>query len=326
MTASTGKPRPVPQRVAWFDGATLSHGDLAAALAHEERMLALHVAALHHTHGVALGLGTALGTDGVSVLVGPGLAYTATGNALMLTMATPAPVFPTSVAVADLVISAPLAGYERACERVLDCDGRSRRPVPLLRWIPAEGKGATCSPECDAGRLVEVVVLGRYVRRPDGSLGGPDTRGRPVARGLLRPHLAQFALGPGALTWSEGAFDFVATVDTSVAGFSTVPRYSVSLSTVGVWPGGVVGPFVAVDSPTATSFVLRLLFAAPPGTPPGTGLPAPAILAQLATLSVVWLGAENARGCPPLFAAWTFFDLNPSLWSGALAALQGGAQ
>lgn len=311
MSGPARRPRPVPERVAWFDGSALTHGDLAAAVAHEERMLSLHVAALHDTWGVALGLTVALGTDGRSVLVGPGIAYTARGDALILAAATPAPVFPPGVMAADLVISAPTPGDAWPCERVLDCDGRARRALPTLRW--------------ETAATGEDVPLARFARRADGTLAGPDHRERRVARGLLRPHLAHGALGPGALAWSHAAFDFVATVDTRAAGFSTTPRYAAWVAATGAWPNGAVGPFVSVEGATANSFTLRLLFAAPPGTPAGGGPLALPILERLAAVSVVWLGAESARGCPPSVFASTVVQLNPSLWSAALAALQGGA-
>ncbi|MHB1224675.1 MAG: hypothetical protein ACYC2G_11645 [Gemmatimonadaceae bacterium] len=325
MSTPVSRPRPVTERVAWSDGCALTHGDLAAAVAHEERMLALHVAALHDTWGVALGLAVAVGADGRSVLVGPGLAYTAGGHALILAVATPAPAFPSGASTADLVIGAPLPDDAWPCERLAHCDGRTRRARLSLRWAPVESEGLPRQRCVGAYQIGEEVVLSRFVRRADGTLPGPDRRPRQTARGLLRPHLAHGALGPGALSWSHAAFDFVATVDTRVAGFSTPPRYAAWVAAAGAWPGGVVGPFVSIEDATATSFTLRLLFAARPGTPAGSGPLSLPILQRLTTTSVVWLGAENARGCPPSLTASAILELDPSLWSVALAALQGGA-
>ncbi|GJG89725.1 hypothetical protein tb265_49060 [Gemmatimonadetes bacterium T265] len=319
----TPGPRPVPQRVLWSEGAALTHRDLGDAVAYEARLLALHVAALHDTWGVALGLTLALSGDGRSVLVGPGLAYTCAGDALVLAAATPAPPFPPAVLMADLVVGAPAAGEAWPCERLRDCDGRAPRERPSLRWetaVDASDPTALFGASLARGvRLGADVPLGRFTRRPDGTLAGPALGVRRVARGLARPHLGFGALAAGALAWAGGPAEFVATVDTSAAGFTTPPRYAVWLAAGGTWPAGVVGPFASVEAAGKTSFALRATYAVRPFTP----FPAGAVRAHLAAASALWVGVEDARGCPPALLLSHAFDAGP--WAAALAALQGNA-
>jgi hypothetical protein len=221
-----GRPRPAPQRVAWHQDAALRRDDLAAAVAHEERMLALHVAAAHDTWGVALGLALAPSGDRRGVLVGPGVAYTCRGDALALTAPTPAPPFPAAAARADLVISAPRAGDAHPCERVARCDGLPpARAAASLRWeavaLAADPSSAFAGGLARGVRLGDDVPLGSFTRRADGTLDGPDHAQRRVARSLARPHVAVGTLPRGALDWRQTGDGLVATVDTISAGFST---------------------------------------------------------------------------------------------------------
>lgn len=320
-TSSPPRPRPAMQRVQWFTGAELTHRDLADAVAHEARMLALHVAALHDTWGVAPGLTLALSSDQRSVLVGPGVAYTSIGDALVLAKPTPAPPFPATALMADLVIAAPNANDAWPCERLHDCGGQVPRERPSLRWEtaadasnPAALFSATLAPGI---RFGEDVPLGRCTRHPDGTLAGPDLQVRRTARGLVRPHVGFGVLAPGTLAWVGTGAELTASVDTSAAGFTLPPRYVVWLTAGDPWPAGVIGPFVSIQSPDTASFTLGLLCAV---RSPAT-LPAAAVRARAAGASVFWIGVESTSGCSPSLAGPNTLD--PGLWAAALAALQG---
>ena len=314
------RPRAVPERVRWHDDALLCHGDLAAAVAHEERLLALHVSALHDTWGVALGLTLAASDDRRRVLVGPGVAYTALGEALWIGVAVEAPPFPAEAARADLVVALPRAGVASPCERLVRCDGLPVRDAEVsLRWetvaLASDPASAFARGLADGVRLGHDVPLGSFTRRADGTLDGPDNAERRVARSLSRPHVALGTIPSGALDWHQTGDGLVASVDTSAHGFSTAPRYAAWLASGFTWPADVVGPFVSIAQATRTSFAARLVF----GGRAGAGVQPGVFLEGAVMSSLVWLGVESTSGCPPVV---TLPGLNAASWSAALGLLQ----
>ncbi|MEP6733593.1 MAG: hypothetical protein ABJE10_23305 [bacterium] len=283
------KPRPLPQRISWFEGSRLAHRDLADAVEHEARMLELHVRTIHDTWGIAFGLTTALSTDKRSVVVQRGLAYTCRGASVFLVAPTtlPAPLPSVSGVVFDLVITKArqLVGCETPA---LDCNYNRIPSRATLMWVPVDAKQpCTCDVSDDA------VHLGRFTRNGAGLLTGPDNSFRRNVRALVRPHVASGVTRAGALTWNNGTADLIAQVDTSAAGFTTTPVYLASLATSTTWPKGFVAPFVGVTAATPTSFTLHLTFAAQPPA----FVPIFAMKAQIDALTFSWVGIESAIGC-----------------------------
>ncbi len=283
------RPRAVPERIEWYEGSRLTRRDLADAIEHEARMLELHVRAVHDTHGVAFGLGVALAAGAKAVVVQPGLAYGCRGASVLLHAATTIDAPPASVSGTrfDLVLVA--AQQTGACARPeLDCTGARVPAHASLRWRSAEDD-AHCS--CDVPD--DAIELGRFVRSAAGTLAGPDNARRRTVRGLVRPHVASGVTAPGALTWTQGSSDLVASIDTSAAGFTTTPIYLVGISSLTSWQGGLVAPFVSVGQATPTRFNVHVSIAA---KPPALVL----LFAQLdlaKELSIAWTGVESAVGC-----------------------------
>lgn len=283
------RPRVVPERIHWHEGSRLTRRDLADAIEHEARMLELHVRAVHDTFGVALGLGVALAAGAKAVVVQPGLAYGCRGASVLLPAATTIATPPASVAGTrfDLVLVA--ARPPRACaEPELDCTGAPVHARASLRWRAVDDDAA-----CDCDIPDDTIELGRFVRSPAGVLTGPDNARRRVVRGLARPHVASGVAAPGALAWTQGASDLVASIDTSAAGFTTTPVYLAQIASPTPWVSGLVAPFVSVGQASPTRFNVHLSIAA---KPPSLVL----LFAQLdlaKELSIAWTGVESAIGC-----------------------------
>jgi hypothetical protein len=283
------RPRAVPERIHWYDGSRLTRRDLAAAIEYEARMLELHVRGVHDTHGIAFGLGVALAAGARAVVVQPGLAYGCRGASVVLGAATTLEAPPASVAGTrfDLVLVA--AQVIGACAQPeLDCTGARIPARASLRWRADDD-----DTRCDCDTPDDAIELGRFVRSPAGALAGPDDARRRTVRGLVRPHVASGTTVPGALTWTQGSSDLVASIDTSAAGFTTTPVYLVGISSPTPWQGGLVAPFVSVAQATPTRFNVHLSIAA---KPPSLVL----LFAQLdlaKELSIAWTGVESAIGC-----------------------------
>lgn len=324
----TRPPRP-PQRVTWFDGASLRRRDLHDAIAHEARMLELHVSATHRTWGVALGYAVAVSDDRRQIVVGPGLAYTCRGQALILAQGVRLDVPPSAPGVNgpqafDLVVSPAPRGEARPCERVVACDGRDPVRRVGLRWEFAGpvGPGALDPPLAAGIRLGDDVPLARFFRFPPGVLGLPDLSVRRIARGLSRPHVAFGVAGAGELVWQPQSYRLVATVDTSEHGFTSVPRYFVSLAASPALGGNVLGAFLRLEVSSTTSFRVGLTFAVRPGNPPTLA----SLLSRTGDVRVTWVGVEMARGCPPSLAGGQIITLagvaiDPAPWLTPLALL-----
>ncbi len=107
MKSLSPTPSPALTRVTWAEGSRLTKRDLADAIAHEARMLELHVATMHGAWGIASGLRILIGADLRSVRVSPGSAYTARGEAVVVvdTITVPAPAG--AGATFDLLLSSP---------------------------------------------------------------------------------------------------------------------------------------------------------------------------------------------------------------------------
>jgi len=285
----TRTPRALPQRIEWFEGSGLTHRDLADAVAHEARMLELHVRAIHDTFGIAIGLTTAVVAGARAVTVQPGLAYGCRGVSLVLYTATTIAAPPPSVAGSLFDLELEAARAQSGCRSPeVDCSGARIPNRDRLHWRAVDD-ARRCHWD-DAGDRVH---LGRFVRSTAGTLTGPDDGFRRRVRGLVRPHVVSGLTAPGTLTWAQGTSDLVAAIDTSAAGFTTTPVYLATIASPTPWTGGLVAPFVSVAQATPTRFNVHVSIAA---KPPALVL----LFTQLdlaKELSISWTGVENAVGC-----------------------------
>ena len=314
-------PRPI-ERVRPMRDMRLDARDLRDASDHARRMVEWHVVGVHDTWGVALGLELTVSDDHTQVVVAPGLAYTARGEALVLPRAVRLDAPATaSGSFVDLAMRRGTIRDLGRCERPRTCPGE--RPAPPVSaevfWGGETGRPAGVA---DTGvRVGSEVPLGRFRRNVAGRLIGPDHSVRRAVRRFSRPHVGYGSVTADALQWG-GTWPWIeATVDTRAAGFSVAPIYVVTLVDVPDPPEGAVGPFVEVRGATRDAFHLRLNVASRAGSPSATL----AYLDVLRTTSVNWFGAESMTGCPPTFSLFDFltrFDLG-SFWSEVIARIGG---
>ena len=292
-------PTPPITRVAWAEGSRLTHRDLADAIEHESRMLALHVVAMHGTWGVALGLRLAIGSDLHSVRLTAGGAYTARGESVVVaeSMLVHGPVGASGAY--DLLIS-PAAARTRCSRDVLPaCAGRTRTDAPTLRWVAASPFGLG-----EGARLGAEIPIGRVTRAADGTLSGVDYSQRRTVTSLARPHVASGVALPGRVAWHVQSFGLYATIDTDSAGFTSTPVYYACIGNDPPWPPQLVGPFVGIANPTPTGFTARLAF----GAVSGAAASLFSVLEHAAEVDLRWIGVEAASGCPPTLAS--FFGIS----------------
>ena len=281
-------------RVAWAEGSRLTDRDLADAIAHESRMLALHVVAMHGTWGIALGLRLTIAGDLHSVRLTAGGAYTARGECIVVaqSMMVQGPVGASGAY--DLLISPPAARTGCSRDVLPACAGRSRTDAPTLRWVAVSPFGLG-----EGARLGVEIPIGRITRAADGTLSGIDYSQRRTVTSLARPHVASGVALPGRVIWHVQNIGLYATIDTDSAGFTSTPVYYACIGSDPPWPAQFVGPFVDIANPTATGFTLRLTFGAMSGA---AASPFP-LLERAAEVDVRWIGVEAASGCPPALAS-----------------------
>ena len=171
-------------RVAWAEGSRLTHRDLADAIEHEARMLALHVATMHGTWGVAAGLRLSIRGDLRSVRVSAGSAFTARGEPIVLRHETGI-AGPRGASVQfDLLLSPAVVPGECDRERAPACTGVTAKPTPVLRWSAAGGLEILAGP------------------------GGKLRAGKGAAGGLGAPTALAFE-ADGSLLVADEAFDTI---------------------------------------------------------------------------------------------------------------------
>jgi len=282
---------PPLSRVRWVEGSRLTRRDLADAIEHEARMLALHVVSMHRTWGVAVGLRATIGSDLRSVRLAAGSAYTARGDTVVVrgTMTIPAPVG--AGTTFDLLLSAAAVTGDCGCEPEPVCPGTTRTRPPLVRWSAASSLGL---PGSDVKLGAEIPIV-RVTRAANGTLSGVDYSQRRSATSLARPHVVSGTVRAGQLAWKQGTADLYATVDTDAAGFTTTPTYVASVGNDPPWPRTIMGPLVGIEAQSPTSFTVRLVF----GAGPGFAVPLPALLVHARSVALSWTGVETSTGCPP---------------------------
>jgi hypothetical protein len=298
------------ERVAYYQGQLLRSRDLGDDASYETRMESLHVRAMHDTWGVALGLLLGLDQNTGRVTVGAGLAIDCVGLEIVLsTEATigppnaPPPGHPSLVF--DLVCSRPTS-IARAPVDSPACEPAAPQERADIRWeFAGELTSGVVLPPGDGVRLGEDVPLGRFVLDGEGTLFGPDPSVRRNVRPLLRPQVGWGVLDPGMLVWEYDHSGFVADVDTSSAGFTSVPLYFAALGP-NPWAerADVLGPFVSIAQPSIDSFHVQLLF----------GRPDDKLAGQRSAAGLFWVGLEPFTGCPPAYSfVWLPFLIRATL-------------
>ena len=321
-----------PERIRYFQGQKLSARDLRDTIAYETRLHGMHLRGLHDTWGVALGFELSVNTDRDMVLIGPGVAYDCHGRAIISSRVVQAemPPLPKSASgnrdqswVLDLVIAygddpPPLAQFS--------CPGDGPSPteeIPAWRWVFA-GTVAEATPElAEEVRLGEEVPLARFVIRKESGFSDPDFSHRRSAQGLVRPHVGG-GQHKGSFQFSQSQLAFTIPVDTSAAGFTTIPHYFATLEAHPFLRGidendpeqvqilrYIQGPFLSIRNPLTTSFDLDVRFAFTPGTDVEIkrlqgALPSGNAFLSLASsesapapvpVTVNWHGVEDVGGC-----------------------------
>lgn len=287
-------PTPQIMRVAWAEGSRLTHRDLADAIEHESRMLALHVVAMHGTWGIALGLRLSIGGDLHSVRLTAGGAYTARGESVVVAESMMVQGPAGASGVYDLLISPATARTECTRDVLPACAARTRTDAPVLRWVAASPFGLG-----EGVRLGREIPIGRVACAADGTLSGVDYSQRRTVTSLARPHVASGVALPGRVAWHAQNIGLYAKIDTDSAGFTSTPVYYATIGSDPPWPAQLVGPFLAIANPTATSFTVRLTF----GAVTGAASSLFSLLEHAAEVDLRWIGVEAASGCPPTLAS-----------------------
>ena len=281
MTRPAGHPRYAP-------GQPVRAAELSADVAAAGRDAGWHVRGLHGTWGIAAGLRVSVA--GLRVVgVASGAAFDVYGRPAVVAapVLVPLPQLPLAAAGstwwADLVLRPP--------------DPRPRWSVagPALPGEPAPGHGGDVMLGLDlplARLAVTASAAGTTVT------GSADTSLCRYARGEVRPRIVtdRVPKGAGSATGLTGCWSV--EVDTSAAGFSSVPRYFASLAgdpladvaATGTDTGTILGPFLSVTQPSARGFVLSVRF----GSPVGAAVPAAfSFTVDGAPVPVEWVGVEG---------------------------------
>jgi hypothetical protein len=261
-------------RPAFFDGQRLTADDLSAVQSLSAQLRSLHNRALH-TWGIGFGL-QATGQRGDRfALVMPGYGLDSIGRDLALAEATRLPV----PAVAGAPAGGPAVYYltasyaedadlpvEETRDGVCAPGGAVRRPeAPRLRWQDP----LDTDPASRYRRGLDVILATAKVQNCQlaASLSPSERRD---ARPAQQPYVAAGASTPGATEWrlwprDDAPAGVETTVDTSAAGFGSIPRYQAQLAgrrelspPTEAARGRIFEGFVSVEVPTRSSFVLRV--------------------------------------------------------------------
>jgi hypothetical protein len=275
------------ERLQFLEGGLLTARDLRDDVAYESRMRGLHVRVLHNIWGVARGFEVHFNYARDTVLVGPGLAYDCVGREIISSrsLALAAPRSPEHDDSEDgrrwfdLVIGYDdrVPGRSSLDAGCLD-DGASRSEErPRWRWTYAGMTHGDVPPPglAENVRLGEEIPLTRAGLDAQGRIQTLDFRYRRHAQGLVRPHIGSGNLPQGSVYVFGGLFSFAVQVDTRSAGFSQTPYYFASLedqwldeleAAIGSSSQEtgllrtLLGPFLSIESPRPTDFLLRVRF------------------------------------------------------------------
>jgi hypothetical protein len=299
------------QRLRYRQGQIIRGQDFRDQQEIEAQLRAWHNRAIHNTYGVAKGvldgLAVEAAPDGRNVIVKRGMAYDCFGRELILRDQRLIPFESLTEPTLLVLRHKASSGFCRASEVVEVCSttGASVAKDTELVWLPVEGFTVR-----DGVALARTKVDGVSVRLDDAFIA---LQSRPLAR----PRIASGTTIPGATTWEvwnvkrsagrdviENVFGFQVRIDTSSAGFTTVPAYFASLQGALSRAGGQGGEttlclqFDHIDEAAIDGFTFRFfitVFRLAPGTAPRPEREARSFL-QAQKAYVSWLAVELNPG------------------------------
>lgn len=216
-------------RVLWRDGDRLTAADLQSEVERDQVLRSLHVARLHGTWGIALGLDvravvSAPGSAARQVAIGAGYAIDQEGRDLILPsgMVLDIPVTPQPTIFVLCAAAVPTDALPATTDAPMmeGLDPRTERAAFVWRT-------ARDAPFADAVPLTAL-------RAANGTLTAPlDASVRRSAQRAARPYIATGMTDIGSTDWQlphdgrpESLMEMLVRVDTSDAGFSMLPVYA----------------------------------------------------------------------------------------------------
>ncbi|HML13964.1 MAG TPA: hypothetical protein VK456_11680 [Xanthobacteraceae bacterium] len=274
------------RRLAWRDGQTLASRDLRDDAALNDRLRHLHIRYLHRTFGVVIGLDVVTVSGEVSVTAGYALDFEGCELLLPLRVQLALPATAASTIMYLVISRGPAAtGCAPTVDLAVLCPGVTD-PVPIETGV-VSWKTAS---EVDLGRDV---LLGRAIIASGALASAIDTSIRRRATTLRRPFMWSDATSSGQTGWTKRVGTAVpeiqATVDTSAAGFITMPAYFARLAGASHLAMGYVGSASASDF----TFVVRSTDGLTPGSQDGAFDPA---TAESDGWTIAWLAVAPMGG------------------------------
>jgi hypothetical protein len=218
------------ERLRYQQGQTIRSQDFRDQGRIERQLLAWHNRALHNVYGVAKEILEGLSTESIGdhVIVHTGLAYDCFGRELLLCSQRSIPFGEQSEPMFLVLRRKESCGCEQAPTAAGNCFGRKQSLIATnteLIWLPVRGFSFGDGVPIARTLSGSVVTLDRdYVS--------------PAARPLSRPRIGTGTTIPGATTWEvwdlkslggSPLFSIQVRIDTSSAGFTTVPQYFATL-------------------------------------------------------------------------------------------------
>lgn len=293
-----------PERLRYHGGQLLSALDLQDDFQVETQLRWWHTVGLHNTWGIAWGLDVSV--VGRRIRITPGMAYDYRGRELILAEATeinlpdegrlnPQPIHWMLVASYDTA-SAYTPGVEIGVV-CLDEHADSNPEHLIFSWRNPD--------KVQMGTEVPLLLVSMS------SISmGIDIRPRRYAQPMMRPHIFAGRTPPNTPWQPWTIFDdsdqhlgWSIEVDTSEAGFLTVPHYFASLSSDGFefepdLARRLIGPFTFIAQPKTESFTFVVLFATTVGNIEPDELDR---IFQASVAAVDWMGIEPEIACGPIF-------------------------
>lgn len=294
-------------RLDWADGAKLRGADLRTLRDAGPARLGLHVLAGHGTWGVAEGMRVQLSSDGRSANVTTGAAFNCRGTVLLQPKHVDLEAPGAGMAGREIEVVAGVPAEVKECGRfkVLEgCPpyGTHLAVAAVVRWAPV----GACVDRPDGRvwrpREAEEVLLGRYRISPGGVIQTSDRPGRTIAASQGWGRAGNGSVPLDQLNWGLSFDRATAWVDTSDAGFTAKPAYTVAIEGWSV-RADAMPPIVQLlddsDDLENPGFRVGLLgVRGPGGGAVWTGIPG---AGETQSARLAWTGVQSLQGCP-----WTF--------------------
>jgi hypothetical protein len=299
------------QRLRYRQGQMIRGRDFRDQQEIEAQLRSWHNRAIHNTYGVAKGVPDGLAVeaapDGKNVIVKRGVAYDCFGRELILRDQRLIPLDGLTEPMLLVLRHKASSGCCRPSEGDEACSttGALVAKDTELVWLPVEGFTVRAGVA-----LARTKIVGGSVRLDDSFLA---RQSRPLAR----PRIVSGATIPGATTWEvwdvkrsagreapENVFGVQVRIDTSSAGFTTIPAYFASLQGALTRQGAQGGETTIclhldhIDEAAIDGFTFRFfiaVFRLTPGTMPRPEREARSFL-QAQKAYVSWLAVEPSPG------------------------------